>query len=337
VREIHVGNIEPESGLEGFRRDFEWISHVRRGSGAGAALRLWRPPQARISAGRFHRISAGTAGIERRLSGGTLVGLGPGTVGLSLFAPSMAWLDRAVEKLKPAQVLNRAVRPVLSALRTLGVDAVYPGRDIVTLDRRPVAYASFTVLPDGVLVVEMLLALSNSFAETSSLLARFDSDGTAVTDGGTFAQAVQLVDFVEVPGDEKLRDVIAEACEETFDARIGRGGPPAEASVRAGQTAWAAFQAERGPIPQAACSAVGMTQLGVVEVDARIADGKLRDVNVCGDLIAPFETVGAIQANLEGKAPGRSVVRSAIESALAPPGSFLLGGSDLEEIAGRLA
>lgn len=349
MREIQVGNIEPESGIEGFRRDFEWISHVRRGSrpdGAAvrqataerpAALRLWRPLKTKVSAGRFHRISAGTEGIERRLSGGTLVGIGPGTLGLSLFAPSTAWLDPAVERLKPEQVLNRAVRPLLSAIRAFGADPVYPGRDIVTLDRRPVAYASFTVLPDGILVVEMLLALWESFEPTSDLLAQCDPDGTAVTAAETFSDAARLQDFVGIPDDAKLRDALVSSCAETFGARVGDCAPAAQASARAGQAAWSAFQAERGPIAPAASSAAGMTQLGVVEVDARIEDGKIRSANVCGDLIAPFETVGAIEASLEGKAPGRPAVRSAIASALAGPGGFLLGGSDLEEIAGRLS
>jgi len=351
VREIVVESVGLEGGLESFRRDFEWISRVRRSVSSSrpnqengsrevdglAALRLWRPAEQRVSAGRFHRIADGTERIQRRLSGGRMVGLGPGSLAMTLVAPSVAWLDPKVPRLKPEQVLNRALRPLLAVLRGLGLDAFYPGRDVVTVGGRPIAYAAFTTLPDGVVLVEMYLGLSESFQTTPSLVERWDPDGVAAIAPDLFADAVCLSDFTELPDDARLSDTITEACRQEFASQIAAAAPGREPGMRAGRHAWSAFQGERGPIAPAAASAAGMTMLGVTEVDARILEGRFHSVNICGDLVAPFRTLAEISSGLENQPTTASAIRRTFVAVLGRPGHFVLGAPELEDIVGRLS
>jgi hypothetical protein len=266
-----------------------------------------------------------------------MVGLGPGSLAMTLVAPSLAWLDPKVQRLNPEQVLNRALRPLLAVLRGLGLDAFYPGRDLVTVEGRSIAYAAFTTLPDGVVLVEMFLGLSESFQITPALVERWDPDGVAAIAPDLFADAVCLRDFTDLPDDTRLSDMVTEACSEAFASQIAAAGPVCEPGMRAGRSAWSAFQAERGPIAPAAASAAGMTMLGVTEVDARILDGKFRSVNICGDLIAPFGTLAEISSGLENQPTTQSAIRRTFVAVLGRPGHFVLGAPELEGIVGRLS
>ena len=58
-----------------------------------------------------------------RLSGGRIVPVGPGVVCLTIVVPVVDWLDPAGKSLRPEQILNRAVRPLLAMLRAEGLDA----------------------------------------------------------------------------------------------------------------------------------------------------------------------------------------------------------------------
>jgi len=249
----------------------------------------------------------------------------------------VAWLDPKVPRLKPEQVLNRALRPLLAVLRGLGLDAFYPGRDVVTVGGRPIAYAAFTTLPDGVVLVEMYLGLSESFQTTPSLVERWDPDGVAAIAPDLFADAVCLSDFTELPDDARLSDTITEACRQEFASQIAAAAPGREPGMRAGRRAWSAFQAERGPIAPAAASAAGMTMLGVTEVDARILECRFRSVNICGDLIAPFRTLAEISSGLENQPTTASAIRRTFVAVLGRPGHFVLGAPELEDIVGRLS
>ena len=73
---IDLWDAGPESPLDTFRRDLAAAAHAAR-SGQ-ASCRLWRRRAPGLSAGRFHRLPRGRAGLERRLSGGRIVPLGPG-------------------------------------------------------------------------------------------------------------------------------------------------------------------------------------------------------------------------------------------------------------------
>jgi hypothetical protein len=80
-----------------------------------------------VSLGR-HQSARG--GAPRRATGGHAVFAGSGSLGGSLLLPGpLAWLDEPLPGID--RLANRMVRGLLDALRTCGLDASYPGRDVV--------------------------------------------------------------------------------------------------------------------------------------------------------------------------------------------------------------
>lgn len=112
--------------------------------------------------GAFQRkgeVPAAWAGLEAHLrgSGGGAVRVGPGRLYAALRLPSPGALAPATE----AQILNRAVRPVLRALTKAGVLTHYFGRDALVAKGRPVAHVSFAhEASTGRTLVEAVVAVS---------------------------------------------------------------------------------------------------------------------------------------------------------------------------------
>lgn len=114
--------------------------------------------------GAFQRTSevpAAWGGLEAHLrgSGGGAVRVGPGRLYAALRLPSPGALVPATE----AQILNRAVRPVLRALTKAGVLTHYFGRDALVAKGRPVAHVSFAHdASTGKTLVEAIVAVSQA-------------------------------------------------------------------------------------------------------------------------------------------------------------------------------
>src|SRR5512140_49453 len=129
-----------------------------------AVLRVYSFPGEVLAAGRWHLAppAAADAGeaFVRRLTGGRALALGEGYLGISLLLPHRSALfgDDPLA-LAPFQIANRYVRGVLRALKTLGLPVFYPGRDLVTVNRRPIAALSFETDEEGRLVFETILAV----------------------------------------------------------------------------------------------------------------------------------------------------------------------------------
>src|SRR5262245_38555352 len=84
-----------------------------------------------LSLGRYHVVPAAPQAADvrfhRRLGGGRAAPLGEGFVAIALALPHPGVLvDADANALTPAQILNRAVRGLLGALASVGVDAYYP-------------------------------------------------------------------------------------------------------------------------------------------------------------------------------------------------------------------
>src|SRR4029079_16786911 len=106
-------------------------------------LRIYTFPGDVLAAGRWHLTppTAADAGeaFVRRLTGGRALALGEGYLGISLLLPHRSALFAEDPlALAPFQIANRYVRGLLRALKQLGLPAFYPGRDLVTVNRRPI-------------------------------------------------------------------------------------------------------------------------------------------------------------------------------------------------------
>src|SRR6185369_9011492 len=143
-----------------------------------------------LALGRFHVVPAhpsSPVALLRRLTGGRLAPLGEGYVGLLLALPQGTSLARDdPPTLPPERILNRAVRGLLGALERLGVQAYYPGRDVITVGGRTIGVVGIEVAADGAVLVEACVALARSFAE----VARFADRAGARPSAGARRMAV---------------------------------------------------------------------------------------------------------------------------------------------------
>jgi hypothetical protein len=77
--------------------------------------------------------------------------------------------------------------------------------------------------------------------------------------------------------------------------------------------------------------------LGAVEASARTDGGRLHDLEITGDLIAPFRTIEALQAACSGlRAGAADELRAAVANVLAEPDGFTLGVRDLGALLARV-
>jgi hypothetical protein len=251
--------------------------------------------------------------------------------------------------------LNRALRPLLAMLRGDGVDAFYPGRDLITAGGAAIAHASFTVARDGVAFVEMHVAETPSFDRLETLLDRFDSNGVAGVDRHALDASTSLVEQkCESRSDDDWAQRLATFAASTWscDARVGGHPPSADAAcgdaahgdaahgdrpiTTAHETAARDFLLEPGLMEEGARSAAMVSMLGVIECSGRLRGDRLVGLRICGDFIAPFHTVDDIAFECEGEPLRPANIRKALARAMARPRSFLLGLRELDELILRL-
>src|SRR5262249_37017862 len=94
------------------------------------------------------------------------------------------------------QVLNRHVRGILEGCKLVNVAAFYPGRDLVTVDRRILGLVSFEIDHAGALLVEAILANTRDFRALPAFLDAIDPPGVIpaemLTADGTTCLAREL-------------------------------------------------------------------------------------------------------------------------------------------------
>ena len=144
-----------------------------RADGAEAALLVAPLAGEAVAIGRFQRVGSTIdvalphAPIVRRASGGSAIAVRAGQLYVALDLASPTALGGVAD---PARILNRHVRPLLRALQSQGVRAVYGGRDFIAC--RGVAIAWVGVrheVATGRTGVEMVVALDRAFNVDATL------------------------------------------------------------------------------------------------------------------------------------------------------------------------
>ena len=321
----------PVDAIDGYRADQHGLALA---AGGAIAARTWTRTGPCVSLGRFHRHPGGSTLLERRLTGGRCFVAGDGVLGVSVAFPSVQALEPGGTPLRPDQILNRALRPLLASLRDAGVDAFYPGRDLVTVAGRTVAHAAFTVTPDGVVLVEAHVAVSRSPGELATLLASADPDAVVGADRHAMAASTTT----SASGGPSDTAALAKTIGRSFATAFAGGGAEPWPAVNAAATtdAFEAFTHERGPVAEGARVAAALTMLGAAEASAVVDGDRFRSLELTGDFLAPFATVEAIARRLEGEPARMPSVRRALVAVLSQPRSFLLGWIDPDEAIGRL-
>jgi lipoate-protein ligase A len=127
-------------------------------------------PHPALALGRYHLYSGapqtGASSALRRMTGGRAAGAGPGWIWIAIVAPDRTALaPEDLRTLAPEQVINRHVRGLLAALRALGIDCSYPGRDAITSNGREIAMCSFECDQSGAMLFEAALAVERGMIE----------------------------------------------------------------------------------------------------------------------------------------------------------------------------
>ena len=334
MRALTVTDAGSETPLETFARDHLAICRVADASDT-ATIRVWRAAAAGVSLGRYHRRPEGAVALTRRITGGRPHGVGPGIVCMTGVYPSLDWLAAGHARLLPEQVLNRALRPLLATLRGGGVDAFYPGRDLVTVSGRPLAVASFTALPDGVIVVTAAVAAATSLSETAAAIRQADPEGVVTFDADALANGTTLEELA--PGRATI-DWAAELAAHAAEAQVCEATVAADVLAPSTDVgpAFDALQGERGAAPAGQSLTYAIDMLGAIEAAARLEGGRIAELTLSGDIIAPFATVEELSAALIGEPPTRAAADRALLEVLARPGRFLLGVRDFPGLVARI-
>jgi lipoate-protein ligase A len=292
-----------------------------------------------VSLGRYHLPPARPSPdpavrVARRWSGGRVVATGNGFVGVTLLLPHRsALVGSDPEALAPTQVLNRCVRGILAACEHVGVPALYPGRDLVTVDRRMLGMVSFTVEAGGALVFEAVLGSGRDASVLPRLLDRADPAGDVVAAMIAPADATSIAERAGAP---VPLPTLAAAIRRGYAGRLGVAlvdrEPPAPRPFD--ERGWLAQRQRRPELPRRA--SLG-TQLGTVEILSARDGARVAAVAIGGDLIAPPATVDAIEDALRGCAVERAPLEDAVRAVLAQPGHFVLGLGPPADVATAIA
>jgi lipoate-protein ligase A len=294
-----------------------------------------------VSIGRYHLYSGpperGGINVMRRLTGGRVVGAGEGWLGVALILPSRtALLPERDGHLKPEQVMNRYARGILSALERCNLKCFYPGRDAITFDRRELAMCSFETDGQGAMLFEAALAINRGLEELVHDLDRVDPDGQlpAAMYGPEIAtKLVREIDsdisFEQVAGAliDGYRDQFGEIRVREFSSdEAAEGAHRGAALVESG---WLTNRVRDASLNLAARAS---GQLGAVEADASLHDGKIDRLVMSGDFIANSPGVAAFENELRGSNLDLPSISRAVVKTFASGENYFLGLGDLTNL-----
>ncbi len=302
------------------------LSAVRDGARRGrGVLRVWTAAGRLVALGRYHcaqePAAAGGVACCRRLSGGRAVPFGEGFLGVTLALPHRSALVADDPfALAPEQVLNRCVRGLLEACRVAGLAPYYGGRDLVTVDGRVLALVSFEVDARGAALFEAVVAAAEDVAVLPARLDAVDPTGVVPCTLWTPEDATSLGRLLgQAPGPAELAALLTEGYRRLGVDVVAADAPAVEA---ASDAAWVASRRRRPDLDR---RATRRGQLGIVESQAAVVDGTIREALVTGDFLASSPAVARLEAGLRGRPATADAVHAAVRDAFAPPESFVLG------------
>jgi lipoate-protein ligase A len=323
-----------------------WLDNVARRHIAPVLL-IYTLAGRFISMGRYHLYDGASArgGVTpmRRLTGGRVVGAGDGWAGVAIIAPDRtALLPERDANLRPEQTINRYARGMLAALRALGCECFYPGRDAITFDKRELAMCSLETDAAGAMLFETALAVKRGMPDVVRDLERLDPAGTlscpmyAADTAVTLAQAAAR----DIAFDD-LAGAIARGYGESLGPvrmRPLEAGELAEASRRGRALRDAGFlrrdAREIGPTRSARMAA----QLGAIEAHVSLsAAGTIERACLSGDFIANSPAIAALECELRGQPLVPDAVSQAVARTFGDGRNFILGIGELGNLTRLLA
>lgn len=306
-------------------------------------LRVYSLPGDVLAAGRWHlaphAASEPGEAFIRRVTGGRALALGEGYLGISLLLPHRAALVADdPSALAPFQVANRYVRGVMRALKQLGLPAFYPGRDLVTVNRRPIAAVSFETDEEGRLLFEAIIAVDRPLGAVAQLLDRWDAGGVIKADVLALEAGTSLREEIgDVPAVDELGGLVREAFAEQFGVPIAAEPLSALESqavtalaTREGR-AWSLLRQRRADLT---CSATSAIQTGVLEAHFSLEQGRfLKDICFAGDFIADSPAIADLEYRLRLCPAERNAIGRVVDAVFADSTHYMLGVGPLRVVA----
>ncbi len=310
-------------------------------------LIVFATPGRMVSLGRYHLFAGAPerAGISamRRLTGGRAIGAGDGWISIALILPHIgALLPERDAALKPDQVMNRYVRGLLAALRALGVECFYPGRDAITFDHRELAACSFEVAASGAMLFEATIAVNRGMEELVHDLDRLDPEGIVSCPmyGPESATTLARILGRNIGFAEIARAIVVGYGDFAGSIRERALEPEEHAQVerRAAELAasrWPRLSADPQSFNRSNRIAA---QLGAVEAWLEVADNfTIERLMLTGDFIANSPGVAELDRELAGTTLDLPSVTRAVMNTYGDRRNFILGLGDLENLIRLIA
>jgi lipoate-protein ligase A len=334
-------NVAPSFGLATDRYLLGTLGKTHRPR--PGVLRVYSFPGDVLAAGRWHLAppDAADAGetFTRRLTGGRALALGEGYLGISLLLPHRSALfDEEPLALAPFQVANRYVRGLLRALKSLGLPVFYPGRDLVTVNRRPIAAMSFETDEEGRLLFETILAVERPLGAVAQLLDRWDLGGVIKADLLALESGTSLSEEIgESLAVTDLGTLLCDSFAQQYDVGIEEATlAPLETQAVTALAArenrlWITTRQLRPDLPLTGSSGI---QTGVIEAHFALEQERfIKEVQLAGDFIANSPAIAALEYRLRLCPAEWTAIARVVDSVFVSPANYLLGVGRLRTVA----
>jgi len=295
--------------------------------------------------GRYHFApdgpSRGPVTVCRRQSGGRVLPGGDGFARVSLILPHRSALvaDEPLA-LRAEQVLNRCVRGVLEACRRLGLAVIYPGRDLVTINRRICAAISFETDMRGVLLFEACIAVERDFGVVPAFLDAADPGGTVKAEVLTPDRVTCLAAEVgRAPSFEELQALMCDGYARQGGLRIQpreldaveREAIAAIGTRDLAPERWLRARHRRAELDRHVLS---WAQLGALEAHLALDRGPtIREIVFGGDFIANSAAIESLERELRSCPIDRDAINAVVTRIFSRPENYWLGIGPLDTVA----
>jgi lipoate-protein ligase A len=309
-------------------------------------LLIYSSPGRCVSIGRYHLYRGGTErdgiNVTRRLTGGRVVGAGQGWLSLALILPTRtALLKEDATRLKPDQIMNRYARGLLSAMRTLGIDCFYPGRDAITFEQREIAMCTFETDAAGAMLFEATVALNRGMEELVHDLERIDPDGALSCRMYDAASATKMVrELARDISFDELAGAIASGYENSLAETRRRDLTPLESSQaqHRGRALAASNWLQRTAGDSPTLKNRIASQLGAIEAAVALnSERTIESALLSGDFIANSPAVAELESELRGRPLDLASVSQAVTKVFGRDGNFFLGAGELSNLVRLIA
>lgn len=309
------------------------------------ALLIYASPGRMLSIGRYQFYDGPSEhnriGVVRRLTGGRVVGAGEGWLGLALILPSRsALLGPRETSLKPEQVMNRYARGLIAAMRAVGIDAFYPGRDTITVGGREIAMCSFETDASGAMLFEAIVAVNRGMEEVVHDLERFDPEGALTSAMYGPENATKIVRECDRDiGFEEIANAILRGYREFLggvDKRELSSVEIATADQRGVTMRDSGWLTRKSPTGEALAGRIA-GQLGAAEARITVRDGRIENFTIGGELIANSPGIAALGDELRRRPLDMISVGHAVTKVFAGGDNFILGIGDLSNLVKLIA